>query len=132
GPAGVVAPRGGSAVMPKRANTRVGVVGAGTGPFYGRPRPAGHISPIAGTGPAGFAGDGGPATAAELHWPAGVAVDPATGNVAVADSSNGVVRVLAGSSGTFYGQVMTIGDIYTVGGVHGATLARFSGDAGPA
>ena len=45
------------------------------------------ITTIAGTGTAGFAGDGGQATSAQLNFPIGVAVD-AQGNVFVADEDN--------------------------------------------
>ncbi len=53
----------------------------------------GVISTVAGSGRAGYAGDGGAATLAELQSPAGVAVDSA-GNVYVAEDSNMVVRML--------------------------------------
>src|SRR4029077_7498693 len=80
-----------------------------------------------GNGTSGFSGDGGPATSAELQAPEGAAVD-AAGNVVIADTFNHRVRVVAASPGTFYGQPMTAGDIYTVAGSrHG-----FSGDGGPA
>src|ERR1017187_8202507 len=42
---------------------------------------------VAGTGTAGFSGDGGPAIGAALSYPAGVAVDPA-GTVYISDTSN--------------------------------------------
>ena len=42
------------------------------------------IITIAGNGTAGFSGDGGPATSAQLDFPAAVAVD-AGGNVFIAD-----------------------------------------------
>ncbi|HTX34442.1 MAG TPA: NHL repeat-containing protein, partial [Bryobacteraceae bacterium] len=53
--------------------------------------PAGIITTVAGTGNAGFSGDGGPATAATLNYPNDVAVDPA-GNLYITDSANKVVR----------------------------------------
>ena len=52
---------------------------------------AGSSSILAGTGVAGFAGDGGPATAAQLNSPAGVAFD-AAGNIWIADTANQRLR----------------------------------------
>jgi uncharacterized protein (TIGR03437 family) len=49
---------------------------------------------IAGDGIAGYNGDGGPATAAQLWFPYGVAVD-ASGNIFVADAANAVIRELS-------------------------------------
>ena len=46
-----------------------------------------------GTGEDGFSGDGGPATAALLDSPSGVAVDGA-GNLFIADSGNDLIRIL--------------------------------------
>src|SRR5208283_3158880 len=48
---------------------------------------SGTINTIAGTGTSGFSGDGGPATAAFLNQPTGVAVDSA-GSVYIADNQN--------------------------------------------
>jgi uncharacterized protein (TIGR03437 family) len=53
--------------------------------------PSGVISTLAGTGSAGFSGDGGPAAAAQLNLPYGLAVDLA-GYVYVADLGNSRVR----------------------------------------
>ncbi|HYL77458.1 MAG TPA: hypothetical protein VEU96_24805 [Bryobacteraceae bacterium] len=53
--------------------------------------PAGIISTIAGTGQAGFGGEGGPATKAAINYPENIVVD-AAGVVYFCDSSNGRVR----------------------------------------
>ena len=58
----------------------------------------GVISTIAGTGSAGFGGDGGNAATAQLYAPAGLAVDK-SGNLYIADSANNRVRKIA-TSGT--------------------------------
>src|SRR5205814_1055211 len=55
------------------------------------PTSNGVIHTIAGTGVPGCAGDGGPATTAELHGPSGIAFDSA-GNLFIADSLNHAVR----------------------------------------
>jgi uncharacterized protein (TIGR03437 family) len=54
---------------------------------------AGNVSIIAGNGSAGFSGDGGPATLAELNFPWDVAID-SNGNLDVADLENNRVRQL--------------------------------------
>jgi sugar lactone lactonase YvrE len=51
----------------------------------------GKIVTFAGSGRAAFGGDGGPATAADLNLPTGLAFDTA-GNVYIADSGNNRVR----------------------------------------
>ena len=107
---------------------RIRVVAATTGTFYGQSMKAGHIYTIAGDGTAGFSGDGGPATHAELNFPQGVAVDGA-GNVLIADRDNVRVRVVAATTGTFYGQSVKAGHIYTIAG---DGTVGFSGDGGPA
>jgi uncharacterized protein (TIGR03437 family) len=52
---------------------------------------SGTITTIAGNGWAGFSGDGGPATQAQLQQPYGIAVDPA-GNLYIADLGNNRIR----------------------------------------
>jgi uncharacterized protein (TIGR03437 family) len=79
--------------------------------------PAGTISTVAGNGNGGFSGDGSPATAAELYWPTGVAVDSA-GNLFIADYMNERVR-----------KVTPAGTISTVAGTG---TGGFNGDGGPA
>lgn len=76
----------------------------------------GLVHTIAGTGVAGFSGDGGAATAAQLDTPTGIALD-SSGNVLIADSHNHRVRKISG------------GVITTVAGTG---TAGFSGDGGQA
>ena len=115
GPAGVTVDGSGNLVFVDSQNNRVRVVAVRSGTFYGVPMIAGDIYSIAGTGAAGFSGDGGPATAAELHNPQGLTLDSA-GNVVITDTNNDRVRAVAAATGTFYGQTMTAGDIYTIAG----------------
>jgi trimeric autotransporter adhesin len=79
--------------------------------------PEGIISTIAGKGTSGYSGDGGPATAAELNQPTGVAVD-SKGNIYIADSENNRIR-----------RITATGKIGTVAG-NGNETCR--GDGGPA
>ncbi len=51
------------------------------------------------------------------------------GNLLVAAGENNRIRVVATRSGTFYGQRMTVGHIYTVAG---GGQFPFGGDGGPA
>ncbi|SPE18212.1 putative NHL repeat containing protein [Candidatus Sulfotelmatomonas gaucii] len=60
---------------------------------------AGIISTIAGNGNPSYAGDGGPAAGATLNNPGDVALDGA-GNLYIADSGNGVIRVISAATGT--------------------------------
>jgi sugar lactone lactonase YvrE len=53
--------------------------------------PAGTISTVAGNGTAGYSGDGGAATSAQLWVPLGVAVD-SNGNLYIADNYNNAIR----------------------------------------
>src|SRR5690349_14548991 len=58
--------------------------------------PDGLLSVAAGNGVAGFSGDGGTATSAELRVPNGVVVDT-DGNLYIADAGNNRVRKVAPS-----------------------------------
>ncbi len=80
---------------------------------------SGMISTFAGNTITGYSGDGGAATAAELNWPNGLAMD-GTGNLFIADEVNNCVR-----------QINTVGIISTVAG-NFSYGAGFSGDGGPA
>ncbi|MFN8105308.1 MAG: Ig-like domain-containing protein [Acidimicrobiia bacterium] len=79
-------------------------------------RPAGIITTVAGTGVAGYSGDGGPAVQAQLNGPT-LAVDDG-GNVYISDFYNSRVRILRPD-----GVIETLAGNGTPG---------FSGDGGPA
>lgn len=80
--------------------------------------PDGNITTVAGNGNGGFQGDGGPATQASLYYPKGIALDPTSGNLYIADWLNSRVRV-----------VTPDGKINTVAG---SGQYNYSGDGGPA
>lgn len=82
---------------------------------------------VAGTGSAGFNGDGLPATASQLDQPTGVAVDTA-GDLFIADTANCRVRVLPAATTTLFGQSMTAGHLYTVAGTG---VCGTAGQGGP-
>jgi sugar lactone lactonase YvrE len=85
---------------------------------------SGIITTVAGTGVAGFSGDGGPATAATFDVPDGVAIDGA-GNLYIADARNHRIREIRASDGL----------IFTVAGNGvgtGTDTGSYSGDGGPA
>jgi sugar lactone lactonase YvrE len=105
-PNGVFVDSAGSLFIADSSNNRIRKVDAN-----------GIITTVAGNGTRGFAGDGGPATSAQLSSPSGVFVDSA-GNLFIADSSNNRIR-----------KVDTNGTITTVAG---KGTAGFSGDNGPA
>ena len=61
--------------------------------------PGGIISTFAGIGIAGFSGDGGPAAASQLAYPAGLALD-AAGDLYIVDTLNVRIRKVLAGSGT--------------------------------
>ncbi|MFY1697966.1 hypothetical protein [Solwaraspora sp. WMMA2101] len=117
-------------------------------------------TPYAGTGDPGYAGDDGPAVAAVLNQPGGVAVAP-DGVVYVADTGNGVVRAISAdgvirtvpvgedslnhpsslavdAAGTIYigdngnARILSLPPDGDVTVVAGGNGAGFAGDGGPA
>src|SRR5579864_7162060 len=89
----------------------------------------GTIKTIAGDGTAGYSGDNGQATSAELFDPVGVAVD-GQGNIYISDTRNFVVRkVTAGGTISTYAGSNGAGPGLT-GDNGGATNAQLDGPAG--
>jgi sugar lactone lactonase YvrE len=58
----------------------------------------GVITTVAGSGPSGSSGDGGPATSARLHSPSGIAV-AANGDFYISDTSNDKIRKVTAATG---------------------------------
>jgi len=91
-PSGVAVDAAGSLYIADSLNSRIRKVSNGV------------VTTVAGNGMAGFGGDNGPATSAQLQYPSGVAVD-AAGNLYVTDLrnhrirkiSNGVITTVAGN-----------------------------------
>lgn len=106
GPKGLAVDAGGTLYIADYGNNRVR-----------RVSPEGIITTLAGNGSSGYSGDGGRATGAQLHLPAGVAIN-AAGNLYIADSANRCIRLVSPG-----GTITTIA---------GAGYDGFSGDAGAA
>ncbi|MGI8777345.1 MAG: NHL repeat-containing protein [Acidimicrobiales bacterium] len=107
GPQGLTFDAAGNMYVADSANNRVRRIDAVTR----------VITTVAGTGTAGFAGDGGPATSAELDHPLRLAVD-AFANVFISDDSNRIRRVDAVT--------------HFITTVVGTGSSSSSGDGGPA
>ena len=105
-PAGLAFDKNGNLYIADRNNHRIRKVDT-----------RGIITTIAGTGTAGFSGDGGSATQAQLDLPSGIALD-SKGNIFLSDRSNNRIRVIDSS-----GKIRT----YAGSGKDG-----FRGDNGPA
>ncbi|HJT88176.1 MAG TPA: NHL repeat-containing protein, partial [Bryobacteraceae bacterium] len=105
GPFGVAVDAGGNLYIADTNNSAIREV-----------TPDGTIQTIAGTGLAGYSGDGGPAANAQMINPKAIAVD-GSGNLYVADSTNRIRKFQPG------GTITTIAGNGTLG---------YSGDGGPA
>ena len=107
-PAGIALDSAGNIFVVDTQNVRIRKITAATG----------IITTVAGNGTLGSGGDNGPATAASMAYPDGVAVDN-SGNIYIADTDNGMIRKVTASTGV----ITTIAGTGYVGS---------SGDNGPA
>jgi sugar lactone lactonase YvrE len=105
-PADVATDSVGNVFIADRFNHRIRKLTAATG----------IITTVAGTGTPGYSSDGGPATAAQLFYPSGIAIDSA-GNIYIADEHNHRIRKLTAITGT-------------IATVAGNGVQGFAGDGG--
>lgn len=105
-PAGLAFDKSGNLYIADRNNHRIRKVDT-----------RGTITTIAGTGTAGFSGDGGSATQAQINLPSGIAID-GKGNIFFSDRSNNRIRVINSQ-----GKIRTYAGSGKIG---------FRGDNGPA
>ncbi len=123
GPASVILDKAGDLLFLDGSNNRIRKV-----------TPNGIISTIAGTGVAGFSGDGGPATSAELNVPIQITVDP-TGNIIFSDRGNNRIREISAAVAptitSFNPTTGGTGSIITINGTGflGTTAVKFGGTA---
>jgi sugar lactone lactonase YvrE len=89
-PSGVAVDGAGNLYIADTDHNRIRMVAA--------PVATGNISTVAGNGASSYSGDGGPATAATLIAPGGLALDGA-GNVFIADSGNNAIREINAVTG---------------------------------
>jgi len=106
-PCGVAVDAGGDVLIADTANQRILEAAAG-----------GPVSILAGNSQEGFSGDGGPATAASLHNPFGLAISPA-GPIYIADRDNWRIR-----------QINTQNAISTIAG-NGTLISSQNGVSAP-
>ena len=105
-PCGMTTDTSGHLYFSDISNDRIRVIDLNTG----------IISAYAGTGVAGYSGDGGAAVAAEISIPEGLGSD-SVGNVYICDASNNVVRVVdkTGTINTWGGMAGIFGEGYAAG-----------------
>lgn len=99
-PAAVAVDRNGNVFIADTGNNMIREIGAD-----------GTLSAVAGTGHAGYSGDGGPAIEAALNAPSSVAVD-AAGNIFFSDSADNAIREI-----TPGGKIKTVTQVPETGGV---------------
>ncbi len=113
-PYGVGVDSSGNVYIADTGNNRIRMVPKTTGTYFGQSMTASNIYTVAGNGATSFAGDGGAATSAAVNDPLGVVADSA-GHLYIADYNNRI-RMVAKTTGTYFGQSMTANDIYTIAG----------------
>ena len=118
-PSGVIVDSAGNVYIADTANHRVREVS-----------PIGVISTVAGNGYQAYAGDGGPATSAQIGNPVGLAIS-SSGDLYISDAYNSLVRVVRTGAGAPALSIITTSPLHqgTVGVVYSQTLGASGGSA---
>jgi len=130
-PDGIAFNPSGDVIVADTDNSVVRLIPEAAHTEYGRSLQPTVIYTLAGIyGAYGYTGNGGPGYNAQVSLEpfGGIAVDPA-GDVALSDSDNEVVRLVAAKTGSYHGRGVVAGDIYTI---VGNTNEAFKGDKKPA
>lgn len=132
-PYGVFVDSQGDIFIADTENSAIRCVVGTAGGCFGSALAVGNITTVAGTGTGGSAGDGGPASAAELQNPYGVFLDSA-GDLFVADTENSKIRCVVGVAGGCFGSALAVGNITTVAGTGTScqSVSSGCGDGGTA
>jgi RHS repeat-associated protein len=123
-------PGSGNMVVSDYSNSRVQVVAASSGTYWGQPMTADDMYTVAGSssGNWGYSGNGGLATSALVSAVTDAEVGP-SGALYIVDNGNDRVQEVPATSGTYWGQPMTADDIYSVAGSGNSLTANDSGQA---
>ncbi len=117
-PTGVAVDRRGDVFVAEASEQRIQVI-----------RPGSHaVVTLAGTGMAGYNGEGLAARASQLDQPTGIAVD-AAGTLFIADTANCRLRVMPATSGVYFGRSMLAQHLYTIAGTGVCGSAQRNGTA---
>jgi sugar lactone lactonase YvrE len=114
-PSGLAVDPSGDLLIADTGNCRLRLVAASTGTRFGVSVVAGHIYTVAGTGICGSDGGSGPALSAQLWDPGALAVDSG-GNALFADQGSRSIRLLAATTGRYYGVTVVADHLGTVAG----------------
>jgi trimeric autotransporter adhesin len=132
-PDGITIDGSGDMYIADAGNNRVAEIPKSAGTNWGISMAGGDLYDVAGSaaGTAGHTGDGSSAySTALLSGPQAVTLDSA-GNMMISDTGNSRVQFVPKSSGTQWGQPVTLNDMYTIAGSSAGTAGN-SGNGGAA
>jgi trimeric autotransporter adhesin len=127
-PQGLAMDAAGDLYIADSANERVVEIPVSSGTHFGIPMTGGDLYTIAGiTGQAGLGSDKQAAISSDLRFPAHLSVGPGSKqDVYIADTGNNRIQEVSATGQTDWGQSMTLGDVYTVGGSAAGTSGSSS------